>query len=124
MPQCLTAHPTHLEVTSLEEGDSAYIVVVNSTASSLTVVFDPPVLRDASGAPISTGSVTGVSVNPSGPVCGTNQIVFTTAGLNTVYTVTVTYTEPPRIDTMGPPLDTPTKSPKFKPLTSCPPSAP
>ncbi|WP_434425877.1 hypothetical protein [Nannocystis pusilla] len=65
-----------------------------------------------------------MTVTPSGPVCGTNQIVFTTNGLNVEYTVTVTYTEPPRIDTLGPPLDTPTKSPKFKPLTTCPPSAP
>ena len=123
MPQCLTAHPTSLEVTSLEEGDAAYTVLVTEAAPSLTVVFLPPTLRDGSGAPISTGSVTGVSVDPSGPACGTNQIVFTTAHLDTTYTVTVTYTEPPRVDTLGPPLDTPTKSPKFKPLSSCPPSA-
>ncbi|MCY1004289.1 hypothetical protein OV079_01625 [Nannocystis pusilla] len=124
MPQCLTANPTYLEVESLETGDSAYTVRVNAAAPSLTVIFVPPTLRDPTGAPISTGSVTGVACYPTGPVCGTNQIVFTTDHLNTEYTVTVTYTEPPRSDTVGPPLDTPTKSPKFKPLTSCPPSAP
>lgn len=123
MPQCLTAHPTYLEVSTLEVGDSAYTVLVTEAAPSLTVVFTPPVLRDATGAPISTGSVTGVSVNPTGPVCGTNQIVFTTAGLNIEYTVTVTYSDPPHIDRVGPPLETPTKSPKFKPQSTCPPSA-
>jgi hypothetical protein len=69
----------------------------------------------------SSGSVDGLVVTPSGPDHGTDWIEFTTSHLDTTYTVQVSYTEHPRPQgRVTPPLETPTKSPKFKPKTTCP----
>lgn len=117
MSQCITADPTTLDVDTLEVGvDSLYTVRVNSTTPKIKITFAPPRTQDSSG------SVDGVVVTPSGPDHGTDWVEFTTDHLDTTYTIEVSYTNPPPTleRALPPPLETPTKSPKFKPRLTCP----
>lgn len=119
MSECLTSNTTLIADTLQVGVDFTYFVKVTSAAPSLTVTFAAP--RTAT----SVGSVDGVTVNPSGPICGPDSVEFTTAHLGITYTVEVSYSDPRASgDAVTPPLETPTKSPKFKPQTSCPASAP
>ena len=119
MSECLTANTT-LDVATLEVGvDFTYFVKVTHAAPNLKVTFAP----QRTGTMI--GSVDGVLVSPTGPTCGADWVEFTTDHLGTTYTVEVSYSDPHASgDAVTPPLDTPTKSPKFKPQTSCPTGAP
>lgn len=115
MSDCITANPTTINVDALEaDVDSVYIVRVTSSMPTIRIVFSP------SRNPDSIGSVDGVTVTPSGPDHGTNWVEFTTSHLGTTYTIQVSYTDPLGLNRPVPPLETPTKSPKFKPQTTCP----
>ncbi|WAS89739.1 hypothetical protein [Nannocystis punicea] len=116
MPQCITASTT-LDVATLDEV-GFYTVRVNPAVTSIRITFVPP----SNGALV--GSIDGVVVTPSGPNYGRDWIEFdyNPSELGTSFTVQVSYTAPPRGEEDGymPPLETPTKSPKFKPQTTCP----
>ena len=118
MHQCITAS-TRLNVATLEVGsDFVYIVVVDATHSTIRVTFD------STANPAGSGSISGVSVSPSGPSHGTNWVEFSVSDPQVEYTVTITYVDPPTSESrVVPPLETLTKTPKFKPLSSCPPSS-
>jgi len=119
MSQCITQNPTSLDVVAVEEGAFYYYVVLTSTSPTIKVYFTPP----RNGA--ASGSATVASVYPSGPTYAANWIEFTTSNstLDQEYTVQVTYTNPPSDDGRVVQLEVPTKSPKFKPKTTCPTSA-
>lgn len=111
MSHCIENTPHTIDITELEEGsDVDYYVKVTSSAPSVTIVISCP-----AGA-----SIDGVDVTPGGPTCGTNWITFTTSQLDRVYTVQVSYTKPTAGEEALVPIDTPTKSPKFKVQSSCP----
>ncbi|MBZ5713702.1 hypothetical protein [Nannocystis pusilla] len=116
MTQCITANPTYMHVEDLEEGGAVYTVRVTSSAPTVRIYFVP--LRV--DGKVGTVGVQGVS--PSGPAYGADWVEFTTSQLGTEYTVVVNYTDPTTENAVVPPLYTPTKSPKFKPQTTCPPT--
>ncbi|PCC74041.1 hypothetical protein SAMN02745121_07560 [Nannocystis exedens] len=117
MPQCITANKT-LDVTTLDESAGVVYPVRVHAAAAIRITFTPPVSGTV------RGTVTVVSVSPPGPNYGSDWVEFTTDNLGQEYTVQVSFTEPPKQDDGWPkPLETPSKSPKFKPLTTCPPSA-
>lgn len=120
MSQCITANPTSMSVETLNDGlGVVYTVKVDSTVPQLRIYFTPPRTEGA------VGSIDGVVVTPSGPTCGTDWIEFTTSHIGTEYTVQVNYSDPSAQDrSVLPPLETPSKSPKFKPQNTCPSSAP
>jgi hypothetical protein len=110
MSECITSNQS-FPVDELEDGvESVYIVKVTAAMSTIRISFTPP--RDLD----SIGSVDGVSVTPSGPDHGPDWVDFTTSDLDTTYTVVVNYSDPRERNR----LDTPTKSPKFRPQTTCP----
>ena len=115
MSQCLTANPTSLPAADLEEGSFNYYVVITSTTPTIRVYFTPP--RNG----VLSGAATVASVYPSGPTYQANWVEFNSAHLDTEYTVQVTYTNPSSEDEARVvPLEVPTKSPKFKPKSTCP----
>jgi hypothetical protein len=73
-----------------------------------------------------TGSINRVTLTPSGPMINGATVTFGTAHLGTTYTVTVDYTASSSfVEASGDrkrvqPLETPTKTPKFKPVSTCP----
>lgn len=116
MANCIqnTPHPIHIGV--LEDGasDVDYYVKVTSSMPTIRVTFTAH----------TGGSIDGVSVTPSGPSTGEDWIEFTTAHVNTIYTVEVDYSRSSIAEegeAVGHPLETPTKFPKFRPQPSCPP---
>ncbi len=115
MSECITANPTTINVDALEADiDSLYIVRITPSMPTIRIVFSP------SRNQYSIGSVDNVTVSPSGPDHGTNWVEFTASHLETTYTILVSYTDPHGPDKSVTPLETPTKSPKFKPQTTCP----
>jgi hypothetical protein len=116
MTYCLTANPTYMHVEDIEESGVVYTVRVTSSAPTLRIYFVPLRINGVVG----TIAVQGVS--PSGPSYGADWVEFTTCQLGTEYTVALNYTDPTTEKTLGPPLETPTKSPKFKPQSTCPPT--
>ncbi|MCY1055750.1 hypothetical protein [Nannocystis sp. SCPEA4] len=117
MPQCITANPTYMHVEDLEESGVVYTVRVTSTAPTLRIYFVPLRIDGV------VGTVGVQSVSPSGPSYGGDWVEFTTSQLGTEYTIVLNYTDPTTRKELGPPLYTPTKSPKFKPQTTCPTSS-
>jgi hypothetical protein len=120
----MTCIQTNSNLNAADVDDSTGFIYYVSflVTSTIRITFTPP----------TGGSVTGVSVTPPGgaptPSTGTDWIEFETAHVNIEYPLTVVYTEPsdaPR-DSTGDsdntihPLETPTKTPKFKPVWSCP----
>jgi len=120
MSQCITANPTSLSVETLDDSlGNVYTVKVDSETPQLRIYFTPPRTE------VAVGAISSVTVNPSGPTCGDDWVEFTTSHIGTEYTVEVGYTDPTSQDrSVTPPLETPSKSPKFKPQTTCPPTAP
>jgi len=116
MSDCITTNPTTLQADTLEEGAGfTYFVKVDSSVPRIRIEFSPPRTLDA------IGSVDVVSVTPSGPDHGNDWVEFTTGHIGLTYTVQVSYTEPSQPERhRGGPLETPSRSPKFKPQNSCP----
>lgn len=117
MSQCITATPTSISVMDLQDsGAFVYTVKVDSAVPQIRIYFTPP--RNATAS----GTIDGVVVTPSGPSVGSDWVEFNTSQIGTEYTVQVSYTNPPptQESTVTPPLETPTKSPKFKPQSTCP----
>ncbi|MDV7400223.1 hypothetical protein RZS08_52905, partial [Arthrospira platensis SPKY1] len=68
------------------------------------------------------GTIDDISVSPTPPRAVNNTITFSADELNQTFTVSIDYT-PSSAESAasgGGPLETPTKQPKFKPVTSCP----
>lgn len=111
MSNCIETTPYTLDIEALEEGSNVdYYVKITSTTPTIRIIFAPP----------AGGSIEGVSV--TGARHGANWIEFTSANLDTIYTVGVQYTPPApeSEDSPVPTISVPTKSPKFKPQTTCP----
>jgi hypothetical protein len=98
---------TNLDADRLDDGAATTYFVSLASQSPVRMTFVPP----------SGESITSVACWPTGPSTGTNYVEFGTVHLNNTYTVTVVYTDNTRMVT---PLVTPTKTPKFRPVSSCP----
>ncbi|HLT40636.1 MAG TPA: hypothetical protein VK034_30370 [Enhygromyxa sp.] len=106
---CITANTT-LPVETLDDGATTIYFVVVSSTTPVTIVFS------------CDGTITSVTNNPSPPRATNNSITFTAAHIGQTFTTTVEYTESGEHQSGDHvnPLETPTKLPKFKPVTSCP----
>jgi hypothetical protein len=102
---CYTTTTT-LYANNLDDGEATYYYISFASQSTVRVIFLPPAGE----------SITSVSCSPSGPTTGNYYVEFGTSHVGGTYTVTVVYTGSQR----DAPLVTPTKTPKFKPVVSCP----
>lgn len=105
---CITSNST-LSVETLDDGSATTYFVVVSEQDPVTITFS------------CNGTINSIIANPSPPRPLSNTITFTTAYLDQTFTLTIQYTGPTLEDRLHVnPLETPTKTPKFKPVTSCP----
>lgn len=102
---------TSLIASLLDDGATTFYYINVSAQSPIRITFKPP----------SGESISGVTCTPTGPSTGSDWVEFGTAHISYTYTVTVVYTGDARSsDDAGHPLETPTKTPKFRPVTICP----
>jgi hypothetical protein len=104
---CITTSST-MTVDSLDDSSGViYYVVVGLTAPT-TITFTH------------SGTIDSITVAPDSIRPEGNSVTFGYNDLNTTFTVTVNYSDPSLRDDPVHPLETPTKLPKFRPVTSCP----
>lgn len=104
---CITTSST-LPVETLDDGSATIYFLVVSAVNPITITFS------------CEGTINSITNDPSPPRPDGNSITFTVDELDQVFTVTVDYTDPTEASARVKPMETPTKLPKFKPVTSCP----
>ncbi|MFO7566346.1 MAG: hypothetical protein R6X02_27125 [Enhygromyxa sp.] len=101
---CIT-NDTTLEVEQLDDSTATIYYLVVSEEEPLTITFT------------CSGTIKRITIDPQPPQPVGHSITFTHDQLDQIFVVSVDYSG----GTRTAPLDeTPTKLPKFKPVTSCP----
>lgn len=109
---CYTSN-TNLDASRLDDGAATFYYVNVGSTSPIKLTFTPP----------SGESITSVACSPPGPSTGSDWVEFGTAHISNTYTVTVIYTGAARSNDDADfvrPMFTPTKTPKFRPVLTCP----